>query len=410
MIDIPSLQEILCYIEEAINQNQFAQGGVVIGILTAIYYSVKAAVMRFINFIESRIIRKYKFSMYIDTSDEAYTAFNYWYYKHRAKSYRNVQASLKTVYKYTNNGQEKKSLMLFFKQFTDLNWFRYKNRLIFVRKNREKLEAARDLSSTYLDKYTITGFLAKNAIIHMMNEAKKEYEEFLTKEKEVEVHYNYTGYSNDHMTKPLGKVKSLDKIFFKQKEEILTDVNNFISIKQKYTDLGLSYKRGYLLYGPPGTGKTSFVQALAKHLHRDLCMVTFDESFSDSQIRKIFSQVPENSIVLIEDIDRFFKVERPRYNLSTILNCLDGVYSPTNVIIIATSNHEDQLDKALLREGRFDLKVKIDKPGKEQIEQFLTSFYNEKVTLQNIKKDITIPKLQDLCLNKTLSEVLEEIQ
>lgn len=409
MLDL-SFQDLMMYIQEAIEQNQFAQGGVVIGILTAVYYSIKSFSINLLNFIESRIIRKYKFSMYLDTSDEAYTAFNYWYYKHRSKSYRNVQATLKTVYSYSSDGEEKRSLKLFFKQFTDLNWFRYKNRLIFVRKSREKLEGARDLSNTYLDKYTITGFLAKNAIIEIINLATKEYEDYLKEDKEIQVHYNYTGYNNGFNSKSLGQVKSIDKIFFEGKDQIIKDVNNFISSRQRYIDLNLIYKRGYLLYGPPGTGKTSFAQALAYKLKRDLCMVTFDESFSDSQIRNIFNCIPEKSIVLIEDIDRFFSIDKPRYNLSTILNCLDGVYSPNNVIIIATSNHEGRLDNALLREGRFDMKIKLDKPDKIHVEQFLSSFYNKEVNLQSVKKDITMPKLQNLCLNKTLDEVTEIIQ
>jgi mitochondrial chaperone BCS1 len=71
--------------------------------------------------------------------------------------------------------------------------------------------------------------------------------------------------------------------------------------------LGIPYRRGYLLYGPPGSGKSSFIQAIAGELNYDICILNLSErGLGDDRLFHLLSNIPERSIVLIEDIDAAF--------------------------------------------------------------------------------------------------------
>lgn len=72
-------------------------------------------------------------------------------------------------------------------------------------------------------------------------------------------------------------------------------------------NLGIPYRRGYLLHGPPGSGKTSFIQALAGSLSYDICLLNLSErGLADDKLNHLLSNAPERSFVLIEDVDAAF--------------------------------------------------------------------------------------------------------
>lgn len=90
--------------------------------------------------------------------------------------------------------------------------------------------------------------------------------------------------------------------------EIVEDVKSFLSSKNWYINRGVPYRRGYLLYGPPGTGKTSFILALAGKIGLNLCTVNLSSnSLDDDRLNQLFESTPQNSIILMEDIDALFK-------------------------------------------------------------------------------------------------------
>ncbi len=84
-------------------------------------------------------------------------------------------------------------------------------------------------------------------------------------------------------------------------EDLLVDVREFLSRRNWYIDRGIPYRRGFLLYGPPGTGKSSAVVALASALGMDISMLSLgDSNLDDNGITDLLSDVPVNSIVLME--------------------------------------------------------------------------------------------------------------
>uniref|UniRef100_A0A452S5K8 Mitochondrial chaperone BCS1 n=1 Tax=Ursus americanus TaxID=9643 RepID=A0A452S5K8_URSAM len=152
--------------------------------------------------------------------------------------------------------------------------------------------------------------------------------------------------------------------------------------------LGIPYRRGYLLYGPPGCGKSSFITALAGELEHSICLLSLtDSSLSDDRLNHLLSVAPQQSLVLLEDVDAAFlsrdlAAENPvkyqglgRLTFSGLLNALDGVASTEARIVFMTTNHVDRLDPALIRPGRVDMKEYVGYCSHWQLTQMFQRFY-----------------------------------
>eukprot|EP01038_Epipyxis_sp_PR26KG_P012018 gene12018-16087_t len=174
------------------------------------------------------------------------------------------------------------------------------------------------------------------------------------------------------------------------KSRLLADVEKFLSPRtaEFYSKNGIPYRRSYLFHGLPGTGKTSMVQALAGKFNRNVCflMPTHPEMTDDS-LREAINQIPDDSIVVFEDIDSLFakdrsnKVSKSNLTFSGLLNSLDGIGNPNGQIYILTTNLRDQLDPALIRKGRVDLHIEFTYTTAEQMELMWRNFYPESSAL-----------------------------
>ncbi|XP_015675963.1 mitochondrial chaperone BCS1 [Protobothrops mucrosquamatus] len=171
-------------------------------------------------------------------------------------------------------------------------------------------------------------------------------------------------------------------------ERIVQDVKEFVDNPKWYIDRGIPYRRGYLLYGPPGCGKSSFITALAGKLQYSICLLSLsDRSLSDDRLNHLLSVAPQQSIILLEDIDAAFvsrdlAAENPvayqgmgRLTFSGLLNALDGVASSEARLVFMTTNYMDRLDPALIRPGRVDLKQYIGHCSEWQFKQMFHKFY-----------------------------------
>lgn len=172
------------------------------------------------------------------------------------------------------------------------------------------------------------------------------------------------------------------------KERIVADIKEFIATPSWYSERGIPYRRGYLLYGPPGCGKSSFITALAGELEFGICVLNLSErGLTDDRLNHLLSVAPQNSIILLEDIDAAFISREEtkktsaayeglsRITFSGLLNCVDGVASTEARILFMTTNYIERLDPALIRPGRVDLKEYIGYCSKQQIEEMFYKFY-----------------------------------
>ena len=179
-----------------------------------------------------------------------------------------------------------------------------------------------------------------------------------------------------------------------EKELLVEDLTRFRGSRERYRRLGIPYHRGYLLYGPPGTGKTSFVSALAGAFGMSIYLVNLTE-FNDRTLKSAMNDVPENSVILFEDIDCMKAGNRrPKgaaapmstaadkqissvVTLSGLLNVLDGFHAPENVIFVMTTNHMEALDPALLRPGRIDFRLFMGPAAESQKAELYSRFFPE---------------------------------
>ncbi|KFW07583.1 Mitochondrial chaperone BCS1 [Eurypyga helias] len=177
-------------------------------------------------------------------------------------------------------------------------------------------------------------------------------------------------------------------------EKLVQDVKEFIDNPKWYSERGkavawwIPYRRGYLLYGPPGCGKSSFITALAGELQYSICLLSLsDRSLSDDRLNHLLSVAPQQSIILLEDVDAAFvsrdlAAENPaayqgmgRLTFSGLLNALDGVASTEARIVFMTTNYVDRLDPALVRPGRVDLKQHVGHCSRWQLARMFQRFY-----------------------------------
>uniref|UniRef100_A0A6A7G986 Mitochondrial chaperone BCS1 n=2 Tax=Hirondellea gigas TaxID=1518452 RepID=A0A6A7G986_9CRUS len=166
-------------------------------------------------------------------------------------------------------------------------------------------------------------------------------------------------------------------------DEIIDDLQDFKASYQWYVDRGIPYRRCYMLHGTPGSGKTSFITALAGHLGYNICILSLsDPSLTDDQLAQCLSVVPQQSIVVMEDIDAVF-VDRaakpdgfkPGLSFSGLLNVLDGVVAGEERILFLTTNHIDRLDSAIIRPGRVDVTKFLGPATRFQIEKMFLKFF-----------------------------------
>ncbi len=149
------------------------------------------------------------------------------------------------------------------------------------------------------------------------------------------------------------------------KTELREDFRRFLASRDLYERLGIPWKRGVLLIGPPGNGKTHTIKALVNELRLPcLYIKSFQQSRSTEQssMRRVFERARLSApcLLIMEDLDAMVNDE----NRSFLLNELDGFADNTGVIVVASTNHPEKLDPAILdRPSRFDRKYHFPLPA-----------------------------------------------
>lgn len=213
--------------------------------------------------------------------------------------------------------------------------------------------------------------------------------------------------------------KTFDTLFYTQKEELLNILNKFRSGCMYPEHVPMDNKLGIMLHGPPGTGKTGTISAIANYLGRNLTVVKFSELSSTEDLDSILDSSRYNETIFVfdefdylldalgsnkdkgeektdwgsllmvaegderRDILKTIKEQTLQYknviNVSYLLQKLDGLESADGRMIIATTNNPDKINPALMRPGRFDLKLCLGNCTQDMYGKILENYYkNEK--------------------------------
>lgn len=195
------------------------------------------------------------------------------------------------------------------------------------------------------------------------------------------------------------KVKFSDVIGMEEVKQELTEVVDFLKNPTKYHKIWAKIPRWVLLYGQPGVGKTLLARAVAWEANVAFFSVSGSEfmemlvGMGASKVRTLFekARTAGKAIIFIDEIDAIGKKrwwgmsgghQEQEQTLNQILTEMDGFTTDTNVIVLASTNRPDTLDPALLRSGRFDRKVLVNIPSKEE-RKLMFEYYLAKKKIDN---------------------------
>ncbi|KAK0550813.1 hypothetical protein OC846_002349 [Tilletia horrida] len=174
-------------------------------------------------------------------------------------------------------------------------------------------------------------------------------------------------------------------------DRLRRDTKTFFESRRIFESLQVPWKRGILLMGPPGNGKTATIKAIIRD-SIGKAAILYARRLKDCRDRStpaisaVFKHARENApcLLIFEDLDSLVEASAR----SVLLNELDGLHSNEGILIIATTNHADKLDDALLnRPSRFDQKYTFDLPNEELRKKFIEKWLRERVGLGRLVFD-----------------------
>ena len=203
--------------------------------------------------------------------------------------------------------------------------------------------------------------------------------------------------------------RTLSTVYFdeKIKKKFRADIADFMSKEKDYQEFGIPYKKNYLLTGIPGSGKTSLIKALCREMGYHLCIFSINHDIDNHTALQAFRDTPPKAVLLIEDIDCLFEKrtgtqENKSFTFSNLINLLDGVLFRQGLITFITTNHPENMDHALLRQGRIDMIIHMNYPKKTDIKQLFHDMMKKSYeTVEEIDTqfDLFYPQIQ----NKTIT-------
>ncbi len=187
--------------------------------------------------------------------------------------------------------------------------------------------------------------------------------------------------------------------------EELEEIREFLENPRKFQNLGAKIPKGVLLYGPPGTGKTLLARAVAGEAGVPFFSISgsdFVEMFvgvGASRVRDLFEQAKQNApcIIFVDEIDAVGRHrgaglggghDEREQTLNQLLVEMDGFEMKDNIIMIAATNRPDILDPALLRPGRFDRQIIVERPDRKGREDILAVHTRGKPISEDISLDV----------------------
>ena len=162
-------------------------------------------------------------------------------------------------------------------------------------------------------------------------------------------------------------------------EDLFKQIQTFFDDEEDYIQHGVPFKMNFLFHGIPGTGKTSLIYTIASHFNFDIAFLNITRDLDDNTFTRAVTNLPDNSILVLEDIDALF-VERDTkcgVSFSTVLNVLDGMTKKHKLLTFLTTNYKDRLDSALKRSGRIDYELEFTYASKKQTKAMYSYFFKD---------------------------------
>jgi mitochondrial chaperone BCS1 len=368
------------FLVQLLRENQIFSGGIVLMVGGALLAYFRGLPSHLYAFVRRRLITEID----ILDRDQAFEWVEKWLAQHTYAKNRARCLTVKTESidydERSNNPLMDSRPRIMFTPAPGVHWLFFKGRLLCLHRERPKMKEASNQPINVRECFNVTIYSRNRALAHQLIEEARDIAVPKT-DVRLTVHranHNYWTEQMKRLPRPIDSVILADGMM----EDMVQDARTFLARRDWYVQRGIPYRRGYLLHGPPGTGKSSAVVALASALQMDIAMLSLGSStMDDSGIAELFSSIPVNSVVLMEDIDCAFVErkdgddKRSKVTFSGLLNAIDGVAAGEGRILFATTNHIQRLDPALIRPGRIDRKMYIGFACSEQAERLFMRFF-----------------------------------
>lgn len=278
-----------------------------------------------------------------------------------------------------------------------LHWLFYRGRLLWIWQTKERIFGAK--TPSFAEELSIFSLFGSSDFMRrIVYEAKDIFDK-----KNLDTITAYIPSIWEDKWAPLAQkpAKQLSSLVFDDNvdEKVLEDLKSFSSDRDWYTQMGIPWRRGYLLYGKPGTGKTALIGALAGELGRDLYVLNLSTpDWNDDAVLKFINKVPTGAFLILEEIDCIFKsredegsgTDTPKsgVTLAGLLTALDGLASGEGRVLFMTTNHVERLDPALIRPGRVDLQIEMREASRQRVALMAARVYPDR-TVEEISLDIS---------------------
>ena len=385
------------YDQVAHSNNQFLQGGLVLGFIGAIIAYARSLPMQAIRWIESRFI----ITLDITNEDPSFFWLAGWLsmqpYSRRARNlsvttYRDSYGNLRK--RSGNQSTSCEAMPISFSDRPQLpeiiltpapghHFFFFRRRPIWLVRNRESGTKQDGLQSFFTkESFQIRIIARKQETARALIEEARQLS-IIEREVKTDI-YVYSGY--DGFRRVYGcDHRPIHSVFLPegQSEHVVADVKGFLEQREWYQSRGIPWRRGYLLYGLAGSGKTTLIRALASDLQMDLYIVSLASGMDDQRFLYSLSSVPPRSMILIEDAGTVFEQRKKNESVdnnlsfSGVLNALDGAASREGWLIFMTTNHKEKLDPALIRPGRADYHLEFTYADAYQGRSIFAAFFPE---------------------------------
>ncbi|KAI9146161.1 P-loop containing nucleoside triphosphate hydrolase protein [Paraphysoderma sedebokerense] len=367
-----------------LGENQFATGGIAVAAFAALIASAKVAADFAVDLLAKKIIVKAEF----DSRDESYSWILNWLSENMYSKNCNHFAVTTRISSRPGEGQDDLvdgQKAIYFLPSPGVHFFWFRGRPLWL--SRERISQANLTTGSVPERITISTFGRRNDVLKRLTyEAQKLY---VMKDHARTIIYAADQYGTWRRSRSLPK-RELESIILNEdvKEGLVSDAEEFLRNEKWYAGLGIPYRRGYLLYGPPGTGKTSFVTALAGHLNLNIYNINLsNKALTDSTLTELLIDLPPRCVLLLEDIHTLFPnvsakpsseimPSNPNLTFAGILNVIDGVIATEGRLLFLTTNRVE-LDKALIRPGRVDVKSYFGNATKSTTKAIFVRFYQQ---------------------------------
>jgi len=394
-IDIHNMvQQSISYLKDALLNNQFLEGGFILGAIAVIGNWLKGAAF----FAWERLSRKVTFSVALQEGSYTFNAVSWMIAIQHADRPRNVEMRSR----HSDTGRSNEYVL---KDDMFLIWDGWLP--VMVQAATRELDGNVSGDPHYKTMIMTTWFFKKR-LYGMLESACDAWGKHCDSQEKSSI---YTSSAKRGWCY-VGRVpnRSISSVIGPGVEGIAADLREFLDSRAWYEGRGIPYKRGYLMYGPPGNGKTSLCKALASEMGLDLCILNLAD-LTDENASELMADLAEigrqnrPKLLVAEDVDSFVDgrdVKKMTLSFSTLLNMFDGVASQEGTVLVLTTNLVNSLDPALIRPGRIDLKVEVENPDPESIQKYLELFYGGPVDCIGFH-GVSMSQVQECCIQNKLS-------